>query len=120
MISKEPSLPYDRPKLSKSLTSSADEIRLRNPAYFEQADVEIMTEVDVVGVDTKEKTVKLNLGDDIKFDKLILATGSTPRTIDCEGKYKLIILSHRLSLFFFVNRQRIIERIYPSNTSRCE
>ncbi len=41
LITKEPSLPYDRPKLSKALSSSAVEIRLRNPAFYEEADIEV-------------------------------------------------------------------------------
>ena len=45
LITKEPSLPYDRPKLSKALSSSAVEIRLRNPAFYEEADIEVCTRI---------------------------------------------------------------------------
>jgi NAD(P)H-nitrite reductase large subunit len=86
LVTKEKDLPYDRPKLSKALTSTAAEIRLRDPAFYQQVGIEVMTETEVVGVDTEAKRLKLRSGDSLKYDKLILATGSSPRTLGVEGK----------------------------------
>ena len=47
MLTKERNTPYDRPKLSKALGIPGDELRLRNMAFYDTADIEIMTETEV-------------------------------------------------------------------------
>ena len=47
MLTKERNTPYDRPKLSKALGIPGDELRLRNMAFYDSADIEIMTETEV-------------------------------------------------------------------------
>lgn len=67
------------------MASTAEEIRLRNPSFYDDAAVAVRKETEVVGVDVKDKTVKTADGDSIAFDKLVLATGGSPRTLDCPG-----------------------------------
>jgi NAD(P)H-nitrite reductase large subunit len=41
MVCKEKFLPYDRPKLSKAMTVTADRILLRSQQFFDQHNIEV-------------------------------------------------------------------------------
>ncbi|KAL7983153.1 hypothetical protein Chor_000015 [Crotalus horridus] len=71
-------LPYDRPKLSK--------IALRPKEFFRTNDIEVLTEMQVVAVDVKNKTAIFKDGFKMEYNKLLLATGNTPKTLSCKGK----------------------------------
>lgn len=43
MICKEPALPYDRPKLSKAMTSSAVDLQLRPNGFYATIGVDVLT-----------------------------------------------------------------------------
>ncbi|KAG7263414.1 hypothetical protein CRUP_007420 [Coryphaenoides rupestris] len=44
MVTAEKDPPYDRPKLSKSLESTAEQLRLRSPDFLQDHDIELLTE----------------------------------------------------------------------------
>uniref|UniRef100_A0A4W4F0C3 Rieske domain-containing protein n=1 Tax=Electrophorus electricus TaxID=8005 RepID=A0A4W4F0C3_ELEEL len=50
--------PYDRPKLSKSLESTAEQLQLRSMEFFQTHDIELFLEKEAVSVDVKTKTPK--------------------------------------------------------------
>ncbi|KAH0625476.1 hypothetical protein JD844_015008 [Phrynosoma platyrhinos] len=79
-------LPYDRPKLSKSMDSHADQIALRPKEFFRTYDIEVLTEMQVVVVDVKNKTAVFKDGFKMEYNKLLLATGNMPKTLSCKGK----------------------------------
>ncbi|XP_060105762.1 apoptosis-inducing factor 3 isoform X5 [Heteronotia binoei] len=79
-------LPYDRPKLSKSMDCHPDQIALRPKEFFRMYDIEVLTEMQVVAVDIKNKTAVFKDGFKMEYNKLLLATGSTPKTLSCKGK----------------------------------
>lgn len=41
IATREPCLPYDRPKLSKALSSKAEDIALRKPDFYAASDIQI-------------------------------------------------------------------------------
>ena len=86
MLTKEKNPPYDRTKLSKALSSTAEELRLRNPAFYSEAEIEVRTNCEIVALHSKEKQLETKEGQKIRFDKLILCTGSSPRTMP-EGEH---------------------------------
>ena len=84
MIGDEPELPYDRPPLSKAvLLGKADAASL----YFVDAGTLAALEVDLrlgvaaVGLDLGSRAVRLADGTALGFDRLVVATGSSPRRI---------------------------------------
>ncbi|XP_061458537.1 apoptosis-inducing factor 3 isoform X3 [Rhineura floridana] len=79
-------LPYDRPKLSKSMDSHADQIALRPKEFFRTHDIEVLTEMQVVAVDVKNKTAVFKDGFKMEYNKVLLATGNMPKTLSCKGK----------------------------------
>ncbi|KAM4050851.1 apoptosis-inducing factor 3 isoform 2-T3 [Anomaloglossus baeobatrachus] len=86
MCTSEKYLPYDRSKLSKSMDSQAEQILLRSKDFFHTYDIEVLTETQVVNVDTKNKTVVFKDGFRMEYNKLLIATGNTPKTLTCKGK----------------------------------
>ncbi|MGA7800549.1 MAG: FAD/NAD(P)-binding oxidoreductase, partial [Gammaproteobacteria bacterium] len=71
--------PYDRPPLSKKLwTGKAIETIWRRT---EQAGAEVLLDTRAVGGDPAEKTITDSRGDVYRYQKLLLATGGTPRRL---------------------------------------
>ncbi|MFJ2741110.1 NAD(P)/FAD-dependent oxidoreductase [Streptomyces sp. NPDC087440] len=89
LIGDEREHPYERPPLSKGLltgTSDRDAVFVHDAAWYAANDIELHLGQTVVHLDREAKTVRL--GDDstlIRYDKLLLATGSEPRRLDIPG-----------------------------------
>ncbi|MBN3304284.1 AIFM3 factor, partial [Amia calva] len=86
MCTTEKNLPYDRPKLSKSLESTSEQLTLRPMEFFQRHDIELLREKEVVAVDIKTKTVTFRDGLQLEYRKLLIATGSKPKLLNCKGK----------------------------------
>lgn len=85
MVTKEKHIPYDRPMLSKALDSEVSKISLRTPEYYEKHDIEVMSEKEVSGLNTKDKKVLFDDGTDLGYHKLLIATGGIPRRLTTPG-----------------------------------
>jgi len=84
MIGEERHYPYDRPPLSKDVllkTGAESGILLREQDSFDTADVELRRGRSVTAIDTDLRCVKLDNGDTVDYEQLVLATGSRPRTL---------------------------------------
>ncbi|PHJ21991.1 pyridine nucleotide-disulfide oxidoreductase domain-containing protein, partial [Cystoisospora suis] len=85
LISREHWPPYDRPVLTKNLNAKAENITFRSLATLKEAmDVEVLLDTTVTGIDTSKKVLHLDgkTKKDIKFDKVLLCTGSDARNLD--------------------------------------
>lgn len=88
LIDKTKTLPYDRSKLSKSWMQSSDNMKpplFQKQAYFDKNKIEIKLDTEVVILNPDQKTIETDRGETILFDKLVIATGSTSRTLDLPG-----------------------------------
>jgi NADPH-dependent 2,4-dienoyl-CoA reductase/sulfur reductase-like enzyme len=84
MIGAEVHRPYDRPPLSKQYLSGewdAERVMLRPAAHLEDLDVESRLGVPAGGLDVGERKVVLTDGSEVHYDRLIVATGVTPKTL---------------------------------------
>uniref|UniRef100_A0A8D0JG21 AIF family member 3 n=1 Tax=Sus scrofa TaxID=9823 RepID=A0A8D0JG21_PIG len=79
-------LPYDRPKLSKSLDTQPEQLALRPKEFFRAHGIEVLTEAQVVTVDVRNKKAVFKDGFKLEYSKLLLAPGSSPKTLSCKGK----------------------------------
>jgi apoptosis-inducing factor 3 len=89
MISNETDLPYDRPNLDKDYLAgeARDEwMPLRSEKFFQNRGIELMLGKNVTGVNTRSKTIALETGESIAYDRLLLATGSIPRKLNVPGE----------------------------------
>jgi 3-phenylpropionate/trans-cinnamate dioxygenase ferredoxin reductase subunit len=88
MLGNEHSYPYDRPPLSKDYLqgkSERDKIFLHPDAWYAQQQIELRLGVQVTALDRSNRQVRIEGGERIGYDKLLLATGSTPRYLDVPG-----------------------------------
>ncbi|MFM9369678.1 NAD(P)/FAD-dependent oxidoreductase [Streptomyces sp. Da 82-17] len=88
LISDEREHPYERPPLSKGYLlgkEERDSVFVHEPAWYAQHDIELHLGLPAVAVDRGDKTVRLGDGTVVRYDKLLLATGSEPRRLDIPG-----------------------------------
>ncbi|KAJ3415473.1 hypothetical protein HDV05_004915 [Chytridiales sp. JEL 0842] len=85
LVSREPYLPIDRPKLSKALKIDPSKIQLRDAQFYADHKVDVLLDTVATAVDTEAKTVTLNKGSPLSYSYLILATGGDPRTLPIPG-----------------------------------
>uniref|UniRef100_A0A8D3DJ00 AIF family member 3 n=1 Tax=Scophthalmus maximus TaxID=52904 RepID=A0A8D3DJ00_SCOMX len=78
--------PYDRTKLSKSLDSTAEQLRLRSLDFLQDHDIELLTEKEAVAIDVKTRSVTFEDGLRMEYRKLFIATGSKPKPMIFKGK----------------------------------
>ncbi|CAJ2503218.1 Uu.00g106120.m01.CDS01 [Anthostomella pinea] len=84
MISDEGYLPIDRTKLSKALMTDPSKLQWRDANWFKSGSVEIVQD-KVVDVDLNNKTVTTESKEKYQYNKLILATGGSPRSLPLPG-----------------------------------
>jgi NADPH-dependent 2,4-dienoyl-CoA reductase/sulfur reductase-like enzyme/nitrite reductase/ring-hydroxylating ferredoxin subunit len=88
LVSQELRVPYDRTALSKGYLSGdleAASLPLRNDAFYQEADIELMLGKKVHQVNTASKTIIFEYGESLAYDALLVATGGQPRELDIPG-----------------------------------
>ena len=88
LIGSEPELPYQRPPLSKAWLSGDTDfanLLLRAAEFYQSNAIECLCATTVVGIDRSTRSVALANGEVITYDHLILALGSTVRTLSVPG-----------------------------------
>jgi 3-phenylpropionate/trans-cinnamate dioxygenase ferredoxin reductase component len=78
MVGEEPHMPYTRPPLSKEILAGEQEVER---AHFpcDTLEAEWRLGVAATGLNREQRRVVLSDGDEVPYDRLILATGSRPR-----------------------------------------
>ncbi|MCY1137707.1 FAD-dependent oxidoreductase [Actinoplanes sp. Pm04-4] len=105
LIGAEVDRPYERPPLSKGLLLGADEpesVFVHSLAWYDEHRVDLRLGATVTAVDRAAKVVRLAGGDEVAYERLLLATGSTPRPLPVPGGERALLLrtladSHRIS-----------------------
>jgi 3-phenylpropionate/trans-cinnamate dioxygenase ferredoxin reductase subunit len=88
LIGAERDRPYERPPLSKDYLAGTKErsaLFLRPAHYYEDERIELLLGVRAERLDARAKTVALADGRAIAYDKLLIATGATPRRLSVPG-----------------------------------
>ena len=76
-------LPYERPPLSKGFLLGDDELEtvfVHDPDWYDENDVDLRLGTAVTAIDTGRHVVRTRDGEQA-YDRLLLATGSTPRRL---------------------------------------
>jgi NADPH-dependent 2,4-dienoyl-CoA reductase/sulfur reductase-like enzyme len=84
MVCAEPEPPYDRPPLSKDLLAGTVEeasVAYRPPWWYEEKRVELLLGVRAEALDPEARTVALDSGTELRYEKLLIATGSAARRL---------------------------------------
>jgi 3-phenylpropionate/trans-cinnamate dioxygenase ferredoxin reductase subunit len=88
MISPEPGVPFGRPPLSKTYLRSEEDLAgwyVRPPGWYEDHDVDRLTGSSVTVIDTAAHTVLLTAGQELQYQKILIATGGRNRKLDLPG-----------------------------------
>jgi 3-phenylpropionate/trans-cinnamate dioxygenase ferredoxin reductase component len=87
LVGREIDPPYNRPPLSKSYLGgkeSRDDILFRPDEWWGEQKIEFLTRTSVMKLDTDGRRAKLSNGDEVTFDKALLATGANVRRLRAE------------------------------------
>jgi 3-phenylpropionate/trans-cinnamate dioxygenase ferredoxin reductase subunit len=88
LISREPGVPFGRPPLSKTYLRSEEDLAgwyVRPAGWYAEHDVELRNGVVVAAVDAAAHTVTLVSGDELRYEKVLIATGGSNRRIEAAG-----------------------------------
>lgn len=88
VIGDEPYLPYNRPPLSKTFLSGekhVDDLLIRPEAQYEKVGIEFMLGQRASRINRPGRTLVLSHGEELRYERLALATGARVRTLDLPG-----------------------------------
>jgi 3-phenylpropionate/trans-cinnamate dioxygenase ferredoxin reductase component len=88
LIGAEEHRPYERPPLSKDYLrgeAGRDKLYVHPDGFYADNDIELRLGSTAVELDTSGRTVTLDDGDRLGYDRLLLATGAEPRRLPIPG-----------------------------------
>jgi 3-phenylpropionate/trans-cinnamate dioxygenase ferredoxin reductase component len=89
VMTAEPELPYERPPLSKDFLrgeAGREKTRTHDEAWYREHDVEVMLATRASTLDPSTRTVTTEIGDQLHYGGLVLATGATPVRLGLPGE----------------------------------
>lgn len=86
IIGNEKHKPYNRPPLSKErLAGSTDDLFVKPESWYVENNIKLRLSTIVRSLDAKNRTLTLDDGEKLEYDRLLLATGATPRRTTIPG-----------------------------------
>ena len=88
LIGRESDLPYNRPPCSKGYLQgkeSREDVLFRPSQWYEEQEIEALTRVSAMKLDTAEKVVTLSNRETVSFDQALVATGANVKRLNVEG-----------------------------------
>jgi 3-phenylpropionate/trans-cinnamate dioxygenase ferredoxin reductase subunit len=88
LVGRESDPPYERPPLTKEYMRAESERTdaYVNPAdWYEENDVELLTRTSVMSLDAGERRATLQGGEEVEFDKALVATGAMVKILRVGG-----------------------------------
>jgi 3-phenylpropionate/trans-cinnamate dioxygenase ferredoxin reductase component len=85
----EPELPYERPPLSKEFLrgeAGREKTRTHDEAWYREHDVEVLLATRASTLDPSTRTVTTEIGDQLRYGGLVLATGAIPVRLGLPGE----------------------------------
>lgn len=83
VLAAEPHTPYERPPLSKDLLlgkAEPDSAQVLAPEWYPDHDVDLRTGTRATGIDLERRRVLVG-DEELPYDRLLIATGATPRRL---------------------------------------
>lgn len=88
LLTSERELPYHRPPLSKSFLAghgTLDDLRIQKAKWYPSQDVRVRLNTTAKSIHMGKQSVTLESGERMNYDRLLLATGSSPRGLNAPG-----------------------------------
>ena len=95
LIGSETERPYERPPLSKGLllgTAERESAFVHPPGWYAENDIDLRLGTTATAVDRARRVVRLSGGDEVGYERLLLATGATPRQLNVPGGERALTL----------------------------
>lgn len=84
LIAREAHVPYHRPPLTKEYLRGEkplEEVYMHPAEWWQNHDVEVRTGVSATALDLGARSIALSDGEAVEYERLVLATGATPREL---------------------------------------
>ncbi|HKG52595.1 MAG TPA: FAD-dependent oxidoreductase [Actinomycetales bacterium] len=88
LLGEEAERPYERPPLSKGFLQGEtprDKVFVHDAGWYAEHDVDLRLSARVTGLDRRAHEVTLADGERVRYEALLLATGSSPRRLQVPG-----------------------------------
>jgi 3-phenylpropionate/trans-cinnamate dioxygenase ferredoxin reductase subunit len=88
VVGREPEPPYERPPLSKEYMrgeAKREDAYVNPREWYDENGVELLTKTNVMSLDPAARSVKLQGGEEVSFDKALVATGANVNILRTEG-----------------------------------
>jgi 3-phenylpropionate/trans-cinnamate dioxygenase ferredoxin reductase component len=88
LVGRESDPPYNRPPLTKGYlrgTESRNSAYFRNPEWWTEERIELLTRTSVMKLDTAAKEATLSTKEVVSFDTALVATGANVRRLPADG-----------------------------------
>ncbi|MBO6556185.1 MAG: FAD-dependent oxidoreductase [Pseudomonadales bacterium] len=88
LLGDEAQAPYQRPPLSKAYLSGdigMDRVLVRPENFYPDKNINLKTNTRVASIDRDNKSVTTESGETYEYEKLLIATGSSPRILNIPG-----------------------------------
>jgi 3-phenylpropionate/trans-cinnamate dioxygenase ferredoxin reductase subunit len=88
LIGEEDARPYERPPLSKGYLRGEkgfDAVAVHSADFYDAHDIDLRTSTSVTALEVGSSEVTLDSGERLGYDRLLLATGATPRRLSIPG-----------------------------------
>jgi 3-phenylpropionate/trans-cinnamate dioxygenase ferredoxin reductase component len=88
LVGREPEVPYERPPLSKEYMRGEAEradAYVNPESWYEENAVELLNGRNVMSLDAGSRSAKLQGGDEVSFERALLATGANVNILRVEG-----------------------------------
>jgi NAD(P)H-nitrite reductase large subunit len=117
IISEEPCPQYSRPMISDFVSGKADfhKMQCRNDDFWKENKIEALTDKKATALNLTEKTVQLESGEKVAYEKLLLATGGKPFVPKMEGSDKDGVFTFTT----FKDAQRLAAKIDSINAKKA-
>ena len=88
ILSADTAVPYERPPLSKGFLAgkdTEDSIKINGADFYREHGIHLRLGTEISAVNPEHKRIFLRSHSELGFEKLIIATGARPRTLDIPG-----------------------------------
>lgn len=88
ILSADTSTPYERPPLSKGFLAGRDSeesVHINSASFYEEHGIAVRLSCTIASIHARERRIRLASGEELGFEKLIVATGARARALDVPG-----------------------------------
>ena len=88
LVGRESDPPYERPPITKEYLrgeATREDAYVNPESWYEENGVELRMGTNVMSLDAEARTVKLQGGDEVQFDKALIATGANVKILRVDG-----------------------------------